>query len=85
MVIPGAIFYGVASLGGAMVIGLVVAIVAFVGFSALIIYLRHRRDGLKSLGATFGLAIRNLAIVTAVSGGAYFLFAAGYAWLAGAL
>ncbi len=87
MVIPGVVLYWFGSYAGEMVFGLTIAIAAFAAVSVLFFFgfLGGWKGRLKRIGATTGLAIRNLAIVTAVSGGAYFLFAAGYAWLAGAL
>jgi len=87
MIIPGTVFYWVGSFGGALVAGLIVSIVAFAAFGVLFffVFLSGRGSRLSFLGGSLGLALRNLAIVTAASGGAYFLFALGYAWLVGAL
>lgn len=78
--LPGGIIYFIfQGLGG--IIPLEAAFVLFGGASAIIFASRH----LDKLNKISGNAFKIFAIVTAVSGGAYLLFALGYANLVGAI
>jgi hypothetical protein len=78
--IPGIILYFSFSFGGS-IMPLVFAFIIFGGASALIFSIRH----MDKLTEVSGNAIKVFAAVTGASGGAYLLFALGYAWLVGAI
>lgn len=78
--LPGAILYLFFSFG-VHAMPLVFAAILFGGTSVLIFSIRH----LDRLATASGKAIRIFATVTGASGGAYLLFALGYAWLVGAI
>ena len=66
---------------GAKIISLVLLVLLF-GFASIRIFIPSHRDRLKEV---FGNAFRIFFVITAASGGAYLLFAVGYAWLVRAI
>jgi hypothetical protein len=78
--LPGGILYLFFSFG-VRAIPLIFAAILFGGTSVLIFSIRH----LDRLTTVSGKAIKIFAAVTGASGGAYLLFALGYAWLVGAI
>jgi hypothetical protein len=78
--LPGGILYLFFSFG-VRAIPLVFVAILFGGASVLIFSIRH----LDRLTKVSGKAIKIFAAVTGASGGAYLLFALGYAWLVGAI
>jgi hypothetical protein len=78
--LPGGVLYLFFSFG-VRAIPIIFAAIIFGGASVLIFSIRH----LNRLTKVSGKAVRIFAIVTGASGGAYLLFALGYAWLVGAI
>jgi len=78
--LPGGVLYLFFSFG-VRAMPLIFVAILFGGASVLIFSIRH----LNRLTAVSGKAIRIFAVVTGASGGAYLLFALGYAWLVGAI
>ena len=66
---------------GAKIISLVLLVLLF-GFASIRIFIPSHRDRLKEV---FGNAFKIFFVITAASGGAYLLFAVGYAWLVRAI
>jgi hypothetical protein len=78
--LPGGILYLAFSFGE-RILPLVFMVILFGGVSVLLFSIRH----LNRLAEFSGKAIRIFAVVTFSSGGAYLLFALGYAWLVRAI
>jgi hypothetical protein len=78
--LPGAILL-IGFSYGTRVLALALMVILFGGVSALIFSIRH----MNRLAEVKGKAIQIFAMVTLASGGAYLLFALGWAWLAKAI